>query len=173
MSSEKGPRPYDAGKQLMTQSIMLEMDIPLEERMADKPCVFFLYYDRKYVIVKGKTLQLAVELFKKGYAYHIGYEHKEGKHAPSIYQQMYEYIKKNPGHRFSIVTPVFDIPYRLLKHEQQTLWAHAREKNCLNANIDAYVPQWNSKTKLYGGWIPKTSVMNFRKFVKNDHSKVL
>lgn len=168
-TTERGPRPYDPAKQLMAQSLMLEMDIPIKEG-ADSPCVFFLYYGPKYVIIKSKTLQLAVDLFKKGYAYYIGYEHKPGKQMPSIYQRIYEYMRKHPGQKFTIGTPIFSTPYPLLKLEQIALWANLKDNNCMNANIDAYIPRWNPKTKLYGGWIPKTAVMNFRKFVKRHHS---
>lgn len=159
-------RPYDPEKQLITQSLILDMDISIEG-LVDEKVVYKLFYNNKYIIIKGKSLSGSIFLFKKGFSYYIGYEHSEGsKHSDFLYVQFYEHIKTYPGHSFYISILSYGSPYELLKAEQIALNQAIHDKNCLNTNIDAYIPKWNPKSKMYGGWISKSAYMNYKKFLK-------
>lgn len=161
------PRPYNPRKQAVVNAIMEDMTIGFREEDQDKPCVYKLHYTNKYLIIKGKTLGMSLFHFKKSYAYYIGYEHGEGgKTADTLYRSFYEHIRRNPGAIFTVEVICFGSPYQLLKAEQKALDAALKDKACQNSNIEAYMPKWRPQHGSYGGWIPKSAYLNFRKFMK-------
>lgn len=145
-------------------------------------CVYRLWYSDKYVIVKGKSLAGSVFMIQKGLAYFLagggrasahsaagvaGEGHKEGQGKNTFYFQFYSFIKANPRLEWKVeVVLESDNGYQLLKSEQIELEAAIRDKRCLSGNVEAYIPKYRKETKMYGGWIKKTEVMNFKKFLK-------
>jgi hypothetical protein len=166
---ERRPRAYDPVKQLLANSLIEEMNIPIHG-FEDAPCVYKLSYNSNYLIIKGKSLSGSLFMFKKGYSYYVGYDHGEAtKHADTLYIKFYNAIKRNPGHTFSIEIIAYGTPYQLLKAEQLALDDAIYDDYCLNSNVFSYMPKWNPKTKNYGGWIPKSDFMNYKKYMKNTH----
>lgn len=151
----------------------LNIDLEVES------CVYKLWYGNKYLIVKGKTLSGSVYLIEKGYAAFIaaggGTGHQEGGSGQnewdgvnSYYFKFYRYMHKNPNLDARIeVLLESNNAYELLKTEQIQLQNCIRDKNCLNSNLNAYIPKYRAKTKSYG-WINKGSVLAFQKFMKNS-----
>mgnify|MGYP000892593253 CR=1 FL=1 len=140
-------------------------------------CLYKLFCGKKYIIVKGKTLAGSVYLIQKGYAYFIagggrkgnkaGDGHKEGSGTNTYYFNFYKHIKKNPTQEVRIeIILESNNPYQLLKIEQIELTKSFKDKNNLNNNITSYIPKYRTATKSYG-WIPKSAVLNYKKFLKN------
>lgn len=142
-------------------------------------CVYKLSYGDRYIIAKGKTLAGSIFLFEKGYAYFLlggggtgnevsGTGHKEGEGKNTFYFKIYKYIKEHPNLEFNLqVLLESNNGYQLLKTEQLELNKAIRDKKCLNSNIEAYIPQYRTKTKSYG-WISNGYVHAFKKFLKNQ-----
>jgi len=154
-------------------------------------CVFRLWYGDKYIIAKGRTLGGTVFMIQKGLAYFLygggrtreskdgirsavgvfGEGHKEGQGKSTFYFQFFEHYQKNT-HKFQHLAWHIDLilasdnGYQLLKREQIELEAAMRDKKCLSSNVQAYIPAFRKETGMYGGWIKKAHVMNFKKYLK-------
>lgn len=141
-------------------------------------CVYKLWHKGKYVIVKAKTLASSVFLIEKGYAYFIaggggsgkkanGEGHKEWDGKNSFYFKFYQWVKDNPSIDAKVeVLFESEDAFELLKFEQQELDKNIKDKNCLNSNVQAYIPEFREKTNSYG-WITKKEVNKFNKFLKS------
>lgn len=127
-------------------------------------CVTKVKFGNAYVIVKCKQhydamkrIQDALHAFLRG-----------GQNNPTgLYYHLFEYVKKHPDNKFQVsVLKESESTYELLKLEQELLDAGRGDKNCLNNATQAYIPQYNDETKLYG-WIPPHAVLNFRNWLKS------
>lgn len=164
------PRLYDPVKQAKVQITETELDIPFIP-LTGESSVYKLHYGNKYLIVKGENLPGSLFFFKKGYAYHVGYNQQEGDdRSNKLYIAFYRHIQRHPGLKFSVEIIATGTPYQLLKAEQMALDAATRDTKCLNSNIEVYMPQYRPKNKRYGGWISKGDYLNFRKWVKARNS---
>jgi hypothetical protein len=164
------PRQYDAAKQAKVKATEAELDIPFTP-LAPDSCVYKLHYGGKYLIIKGENLPGSIFFFKKGYAYHVGYNQQEGDaRSNKLYIAFYRHIQRHPGLQFSVEVITTGTPYQLLKAEQLTLDAALKDSRCLNSNLEAYMPQYRPKNKKYGGWISKGDYLNFRKWIKARNS---
>lgn len=142
-----------------------------------KGCVYRLWYGDKYVIIKGKSFDGSVYFFKNGLYYYEnggcgqgneldGRGKKVWDGANTFYHAIYTHIINHPGLNWQVeLLFQSDNPYQLLKREQIELTGAIKDKRCLNSNITSYIPKYNSKTKTYG-WVGKSHVLNFRKFLK-------
>ena len=150
----------------------LEIDSEVES------CVYKLWHGEKYLIIKGKNLASSIYLFEKGYASFIaggggrgndsaGAGQNEWDGTNSYYYKFYSHIYNNPDliSRIEVLIESNNA-YELLKIEQMQLNNAIRDKNCLNNNINAYIPKYRAKSKSYG-WINKGSVLAFKKYLKN------
>lgn len=125
--------------------------------------VYRLTYANKYIIIKGKTLAGSLFLVDKGYSW---FAPKKGEN-DIFYKHLYNHIRRHPGKRFRCrVLLRSKNAYSLLKREQKELDMARFDKNCLNNNVESYIPQQNPFTEDYG-WIPKMSVLSFRKYLKS------
>lgn len=127
------------------------------------PCVFRLTYGGKYIIVKGKTVAGSLFLIQKGY----GWFSESKVERDALYLYFYRFIKGNQGKRFSvrIILKTSDT-LALLKREQDELDKSRFDPNCLNNNIEAYIPRYNEETGMYG-WLSQGPVLNFWKYLKS------
>lgn len=164
------PRLYDPVKQDKVKTIEAELDIPFIPLAPDR-CVYKLHYGNKYLIIKGENLPGSLFFFKKGYAYHVGYNQKESDDKSNkLYIAFYRHIQRHPGLQFNVEIIATGTPYQLLKSEQLALDAALKDSRCANSNLEAYIPQYRPKNKRYGGWISKGDYLNFRKWVKARNS---
>lgn len=133
-------------------------------------CVLKIIYDgKKYVIVKCKDgyqslkrIENALNGFIRG-----GSNNPEG-----VYFHFYNYIKKNPHKDFKVdVLLESDSAYELLKLEQTELESGRNDRKFMNNQVNAYIPQWNEDTKMYGNWIPPHAVLNYNNWLKKRKSK--
>lgn len=164
------------------KEIQAEM-LPATSNFADThSSVYRLWYGDRYVIAKGKTLPGSIYLIQKGLAYFLagggrvgkgtpagepGKGHQEGQGKNTYYFQFYQFIKENPGLKWSVELILeHDNGYQLLKREQIELEAAIKDKKCLNSNVIAYIPKFRKESALYGDWIKPTHVLNFKKFLK-------
>lgn len=140
------------------------------EMLSDKgPTVFKLFYDKKYIIHKGKTLAGSLFILQRNYGYFYAYQHdKESKYEKEYYHAFYEYIKKHPGKDFKIEI-VFESPdaYDILVAEQKAINENIKDKKCLNANISGYIPLLNTKTGMHG-WISPEQVERFYAYLASQ-----
>lgn len=128
-------------------------------------CVYKLSFNDRYVIVKAKECDKSIEAIQK--ALNQFMRHSELQRKPqNLYYHFFSYVESKKEGTFIIETiKESDNPYELLKAEQENLWLAAKDVKCLNNNIEAYIPEYNEETGMYG-WIPKSSVLNFRKWLK-------
>lgn len=143
----------------------------LEEYFEIESCIYKLYYGKKYVIVKGKTLSGSIYLIEKGYANFItawgGVKGKECDDVNSYYKKFYIYIHKNPKLQFKIeVILESNNGYELLLKEHIELNLSMHDKKCLNNNVESYVPKFREKTQSYG-WLSKQDVDSFNEFLSS------
>jgi len=149
----------------------------IEEHFEVESCVYKLYHGNKYVIVKGKTLTGSVHLIEKGYQAFMtagggtgrgqgGQGQNEWDGVNTYYLKLYKYIYDNPKliSRIEILNES-NSGYELLKTEHIELQKSIKDKNCINNNVQAYIPKYRKSTNSYG-WISKAHVLNFQKFLK-------
>lgn len=128
-------------------------------------CVYKLSFNDHYVIVKAKDHCSSVAAIQK--AYNQFMRHSEFQRKPdNIYHYFFSYCEKQKEGTFRVDILLEDSnPYNLLVAEQKELNKSMKDKKCLNALADAYIPEFNELTGMYG-WIPKQAVMNFKKWLK-------
>ena len=131
-------------------------------------CVIRVNYGRAYIIIKCKNqINTLQKLEKDIAAYFRGNEPNPG----SLYYNLLLYCKRNPKNQFSVQTLLeSDNALDLLKAEQIALDQARYDKHCMNNNVEAYIPQYNEETGLYG-WITKGEALNFRNWFKTRPSK--
>lgn len=132
----------------------------------DQPCVVKITYGNRYIIGKFKTqasglkrIENAVNAFMRG-----GVNNPDG-----LYYFLLNYIKRQPDHTFKVKTLLSsDNAYELLKREQEEIekGINDKSKKFLNNQKEAYIPQYNEDNEMYGGWIPRIAVLNFKNWMK-------
>lgn len=130
-------------------------------------CVYKLSFNDRYVIVKAKDHVGSVSAIQK--AYNQFMRHSDFQRDPkNLYFHFFSFIEKHRVGTFTVNIIIEDTnPYKLLVAEQKELLKSRKDTRCLNTNADAYIPDYNELTESYG-WISKQSVLNFRKWLKNN-----
>lgn len=141
-------------------------DIRIKSYMAVDPCVFKLVYNERYVIVKAKSMDGTCKGIQKSLNQFLDGSNCQ-RDPGNMYYHFFTYVEKNEGHTFSVQLIMETTnAYELLKAEQILLDGAKKNKKCLNNNVDAYIPQYNDSTDMYG-WIPKWCYLSFMKWKKN------
>jgi hypothetical protein len=127
-------------------------------------CVFRLYCNEKYVVIKGKSLlgslksvNTALENFSKKDRADWPIDH--------LYYHFIGYIldqTEEVEYSASLLAMTSN-PYDLLKVEQMQLWENANDPNCLNNSFDAYIPSYREDLGTYG-WINRGQYAAFMKW---------
>lgn len=126
--------------------------------------VFRLYCNEKYVIVKGKSLGGSLKQINIA----IGNFAKKDRSDWEIDHLYYHFIgyilslEEEPVYSASLLA-LSTNPYKLLKIEQIELWENQKDPNCLNNTSDAYIPNYNEETGMYG-WINRGQYAAFMKW---------
>lgn len=132
-------------------------------------CVYKLYYNTRYVVVKAKNCLGSLRAIQKSLnQYMKGYESQRKK--DNLYRHFFQFIERNAGGEFKIqLALVSENSYKLLKMEQHLIKKAKKDKKCLQNRGGAYIPQWNEETQMYN-WINRGTVMNFLRY-KNKPMK--
>jgi len=131
-----------------------------------KSCVYKLSFKDRYVIIKAKDHESSIQAIQK--ALNQFMRNSELQRQPTnLYYHFFKYIEKVQKDYFiAEIILESENAYELLKAEQTALNAARKDKRCLNNNTEAYIPDFNDITGMYG-WIPKTAVMSFKKWKKS------
>lgn len=134
-----------------------------ENRLKVLPAVYKLWYGQKYIIVKGKTIGGSLFLIERGFSWF----NKKMDNNGILYRHFYSYIKSKPSLSFEleIILKSADA-LCILKKEQDELDKARYDRYCLNNQIEAYLPQYNEATGMYG-WIEKSAILSFQKYLKS------
>ena len=131
--------------------------------------VYKLSYAGKFIFIKGKTLAGSLIILTD--TLNSFSEGNDDRFRGHLYTHLYNHFLDHPGGRFRvkiIATAGRDQDfYSLLKQEQMALDEFRYSADCLNNQLEAYIPQWSEKTASYG-WIPKTAVMNFKRWLDSE-----
>lgn len=127
-------------------------------------CVFRLYCNEKYVIVKGKSLIGSLKMINSALE---GFSKKDRSEweIDHLYYHLIDYIleqKEEVEYAASLII-MNPNPYVLLKVEQSQLWENSQDINCLNNSFDAYIPIYNESTGMYG-WVSRGHHAAFMKW---------
>lgn len=125
--------------------------------------VIKITYGKKFVIAKCKnqsgyllTMEKDLNAFLRG-----GINNPEG-----LYFHFYNYIKKHPDLSLDYEQVIQSgNGYLLLKTEQELLDKGLLDKNFMNNQVSARIPEYNEETQMYG-WITRSSVLHFQKWLK-------
>lgn len=163
-------------------------------------CVFKLFYGKYYVIVKAKTQIVTLTTIENLLAAYIrgGNEPNE----EGMYYHLLMFVKRHPKRKFKVVSLMSNLSdqyankmyldwvgvknnkpsefiappiysgYELLKFEQEELDKCRKDKYCLNNNAEAYIPDFNQDTEMYG-WISQGDALNFRNWVKRKKGSII
>lgn len=131
-----------------------------------KPCIYKLSFNGKYILVKAKDLRQSIATIQKSLNQFLrGSEFQQRK--DGVYYHFFDHVRNTESGTFEVECILeSDSPYLLLKEEQIQLDAHQADTNFLNNSTQAYIPLYNEETEQYG-WIPKSAVLNFKKWLKN------
>lgn len=133
--------------------------------------LYKLQYAGKYIYIKGKTLAGSLIILTDTLN---SFNPESSRFKGHLYTHLYTHLIDNPGGRIRIevilAAETEDQFYELLKQEQKCLDSARYDQNCLNNQTEAYIPLWNEKSGKYG-WIPKTAVMNFNRYLSSQERK--
>jgi hypothetical protein len=142
----------------------------------DVECVLYrLSYAGKYIYIKGKSLAGSLIILTDTLK---SFNPDADRFKDHLYTHFYNHLLDNPGSRLrvkeiAVAGEDFDGSiYELLKQEQMYLDSARYDPNCLNNQIEAYIPKYNESTGMYG-WVPKNAVVNFRKWLSSRERKGL
>lgn len=144
-------------------------------RANDIQCVLYrLSYAGKYIYIKGKTLAGSLIIIADTLAsFDINNKDRFKGH---LYTHLFSHLMNDDCYgrfRVKILTTAEDGDfYSLLKMEQSMIDRDRYNPKCLNNQVEAYIPQYSEKTDSYG-WIPKSAVMNFKKWLAGQERKDL
>lgn len=131
-----------------------------------KSCVYKLSFKDKYVIIKAKDHELSIQGIQKSLNQFMRNSDLQ-RRPDNLYYHFFSYIEKAKEGYFSAeILLESESPYELLKTEQMALNEARKDKKCLNNNVEAYIPDFNELTGMYG-WLPKSAVMSFKKWMKS------
>lgn len=122
--------------------------------------VYKLFYQNKYVVVAGKTIQRSIENINTGLLYFFKNTPK-GRNPNDRYYKFYCYVADNPFGNFSIdIVYRTENPFEFLKSEHLALQEAKKNENCLNTSFEVYIPQF---TQVNGkkSWINRGYYLNF------------
>lgn len=152
---------------------ILETLIEKYEEQKDVPgIVYRLSYGGKYVIVKGATLIGSLKIINNTYKQ---YDPNNERFSAHLYSHLFKhfFLTEDLG-RFRIKTLAKLNSkigqYQLLKREQMELDKARYDTNCLNNNVEAYIPAYNNNTHSFG-WINTSAVGNFKKYLESNERK--
>lgn len=146
--------------------------IEIPQTQKAEPCVFRIYFGRKYLIWKGKSLRQSIDLIGKS----INARLRDGN--PDNTNFMYhlvQHIKKNGITKgFCKIEDVFTDyvreesgtvkGYQMLVDEQKMIDKAIKDSMCLNNNVQAYVPENNS-------YITNADKEKFLRWYEKTHKK--
>ena len=127
-------------------------------------CVFRLYCNEKYVIVKGKSLAGSLKQINSAIL-SFSKKDREDWEKDHLYYHLIGYLldlTEEPTYSATLLMMTPN-PYDLLKKEQMELWENQSDPNCLNNTFDAYIPVYKEETGLYG-WINRGQYAAFMKW---------
>lgn len=126
-------------------------------------CVCRINYGDKYVIAKLKHLNQGLDRIENALNAYI----RGGKNNPNgLYCHLFDYVNSHPGGKFKVnVLLESENGYELLKKEQMELDLGRKDPNFLNNQIEAYIPERDPDTEMYG-WLTTNEVLNFKKWLK-------
>jgi hypothetical protein len=134
--------------------------------------VYKLSYFGKYIYIKGKSLAGSLIIFIDTFRSYK--DDNPDRFKGHLYTHFFKYLQDNPGGRFrvKVLAQVNKSTsfYELLKAEQRLLDGARLDKDCLNNQVEVYVPKYNESTGMYG-WIPVPDVMNFKKWLTSPQRK--
>lgn len=126
------------------------IEIPITAKA--EPCVFKVYFGRKYIIWKGKSLRQSIDLIGKSIMARI----RDDNHDKSNFMyHVVQHIKKNGITKgFCRIEDVYTDyvredsgtvkGYQMLVDEQKMIDQAMADSLCLNNNAQAYVPDNNA-----------------------------
>ncbi len=135
-------------------------------------CVYKLFYNSFYVIVKAKNCYGSMKMIEKSLNQFL--KGSEAQMKPdNLYLHFFSYIKKHKGGEFrvEIMSKPEATEYELLIIEEGLVKAAKKDKRCLNNINGAYICQWNEETGEYN-WLPRSAVANFMRYKKGAVKKV-
>jgi hypothetical protein len=130
-------------------------------------CIVKLKYGNKFVIVKCKEAMSSMKRIENS----VNAAVRGGTIDPSgLYAFLIQYVISHPDNKFKVEYKESDSGYELLKEEQQLLDVNKSNPACLNNQTEAYIPNYNEETGMYG-WITKQELLNFRRWQKGRQPK--
>lgn len=127
-------------------------------------CVFRLYCNEKYVVVKGKSLCGSLSMVNDALD---NFSKKDRSEWPTdhLYYHFIGYIldQTEEVEYSASLLAMSRSAYELLKVEQMQLWENSEDPDCLNNCFDAYIPTYNEEKGMYG-WINRGVYANFMKW---------
>lgn len=130
--------------------------------------VIKISYGKKYVIAKCKTQARYLKTMENDLNAFV----RGGKNSPTgTYFHLYNYVKSHPDNVFKVECLLESSNgYELLKREQLELDLGRNNKNFLNNQVVALIPEYDEAAGSYG-WISINSVLNFQKWLRNSRTR--
>jgi hypothetical protein len=136
------------------------MTLDIEIPIGIEGCVYKLWYNDRYVIIKCKTLQRSIFGIKTDLHYFFK-ETRGGQREANLYYDFYSYIESNQSGVFQIeIILASNHPLELLKSEHIALEEAYVDERCLNKDFNVYIPKF---TQVNGkkSWINRGYYLNF------------
>lgn len=127
--------------------------------------VYRLWYDNKYVIVAGKTIERSIQNINTG-LYYFFKDTPKGRNPNDIFYNFYFHVDDYPFKNFSVeVIFVTENPYQHLKTWFLELLKAKEDSRCLNLYFEPYIPTGTNKTG-QKSWINRGYYLNYMQWKK-------
>lgn len=127
--------------------------------------VYKLWYENKYIVVAGKTIERSVENINTGLFYFFK-DTPKGRNPNDFFYNFYCHVDDLPYKKF-VVDVIFltENPYQHLKTWFLELIKAKEDKRCLNLYFEPYIPNGTNSGK-QRSWINKGYYLNYMQWKK-------
>lgn len=135
--------------------------------------VYKLWYEKKYVIVAGKTTERSIANINTG-LYYFFKDTPKGRNPNDIFYIFYCHVDDFPFKEFTVeVVFVTDNPYQHLKRWYLELMKAKDDPQCLNLYFEPYIPDGTNRNGKKS-WINRGYYLNFMQWKKKftNQSKI-
>lgn len=132
--------------------------------------VYKLWYENKYVVVAGKTIERSVANLNTGLFYFFK-DTPKGRNPNDIFYTFYCHVDDFPFKEFTIeIVNITENPYQHLKSLFMELRKAKEDTRCLNLYFEPYIPVRTNKGK-QKSWINRGYYLNYMQWKKKYDNK--
>ena len=132
--------------------------------------VYKLWYEKKYVVVAGKTIERSIANINTG-LYYFFKDTPKGRNPNDVFYNFYCHVDDFPFEKFTIeIIFATENPYQHLKTWFLELLKAKEDHKCLNMYFEPYIPNGTNKSG-QKSWINRGFYLNYMQWKKKFYAQ--